>query len=116
MKKTFSIIIGVGLFLSVVFVPFSAHAVTFEEIIQTLQEQIEVLKAQIEALEVELESLRQAKGDVKETVKEIKTTLKLTRQLDVGMSNEDIELLQEILATDPEIFPPLCKTIWSISF
>jgi len=105
MKKILGIIVSVGLFLGVVFVPISAQAITFEEIFQTLQEQIEVLKARIEALQVQLESLRQAKEEVKESVKEIKTTLKLTRQLDLGMSNEDIELLQEILATDPEIYP-----------
>jgi len=43
--------------------------------------------------------------EIKETKKEIKETLKLIRQLRIGMSGEDIELLQEILATDPDIYP-----------
>ena len=43
--------------------------------------------------------------EIRETAKEIKGTLKLIRQLRIGMSGEDVELLQEVLATDPEIYP-----------
>lgn len=75
------------------------------ELLQALQEQIAQLIAQIEALTEEIESLRQAKGEVKETVKEIKVTLKLIRQLRYGMRGEDVELLQQTLATDPDIYP-----------
>jgi peptidoglycan hydrolase-like protein with peptidoglycan-binding domain len=75
------------------------------ELLEALQEQIAQLIAQIEALTEQLESLRQAKGEVKETVKEIKATLKLLRQLRYGMRGEDVELLQEILATDPDVYP-----------
>lgn len=75
------------------------------ELLQMLQEQIAQLIAQIEALTEQIESLRQAKGEVKETVKEIKTTLKLIRRLRYGMKGEDVELLQEILATDPDVYP-----------
>ncbi|MBZ9569433.1 peptidoglycan-binding protein [Patescibacteria group bacterium] len=76
-----------------------------QELIQALQQQIEQLKTQIQALVTQIESLRQAKLEIKETEKEIKVTLKLIRQLRIGMSGEDIELLQEILATDLDVYP-----------
>ena len=66
---------------------------------------IDKLKAQIEALITQIEDLRQAEAEIKDTEKEIKETLKLVKQLRKGMSGEDVALLQEILATDPEIYP-----------
>lgn len=75
------------------------------ELIQKLQQQIEQLKTQIATLTVQIEALRQAKAGVKETTKEIKVTLRLLRQLRKGMSGEDIALLQEILATDKDVYP-----------
>jgi len=70
-----------------------------------LEELIQSLKQQIEKLEAQIESLRQARLQVKETIKEVKATLKLIRQLRKGMTGEDVRTLQEILATDPEIYP-----------
>ena len=78
---------------------------SLEELIQTLQELIEKIKEQIQELALQVESLRQAKKEVKETAKEIRETLKLTQQLREGMTGEDVELLQEILATDPDVYP-----------
>ena len=75
------------------------------ELIQILKEQIERLRVQIQELAVKIENLRKARGEVKETTKEIKETLRLIRQLQEGMTGDDVELLQEILATDPEIYP-----------
>lgn len=83
---------------------------TVEEVLQQLQQQIEQLKAQIAALTSQLTSLKQAKQEIKETVSEIKTTLQLTRQLQEGMTGDDVRLLQEILATDPDIYPEGLKT------
>ncbi|MFH0859479.1 MAG: peptidoglycan-binding protein [Patescibacteria group bacterium] len=52
-----------------------------------------------------MESLQQARREVKAVAEEIKETLKLLRQLREGMTGEDVKLLQEILATDPDIYP-----------
>jgi len=76
-----------------------------EELIQTLKKQIEQLQAQIQAITTQMESLKQAQGEIKGTVTEIKGTLKLLGQLREGMTGEDVKLLQEILATDPDIYP-----------
>ncbi len=76
-----------------------------QELIQRLQQQLEQLRAQIEVLMAELESLRQVKLEIKEEEKEIKVTLKLIRQLREGVTGEDVELLQEILATDSDVYP-----------
>ena len=111
MNKTISILVGAGILLGVVLMPVSiiqakeTSAVSAQELIQTIKQKIEELTAQIQTLTVQLDSLRQAKGEVKETVKEIKATLRVTKRLWRGMSNEDVELLQETLATDPEIYP-----------
>jgi len=76
-----------------------------QELTQRLQEQIEQLKAQIEELMSQLESLKQVRLGIKDAEKEIKITLRLIRQLRQGVTGEDVELLQEILATDPDVYP-----------
>jgi len=103
LKKLFAIILCIGVMSGLLSVPVLAQ--TSDELIQTLKKQVEQLQAQIQALMVQIESLQQAKKEVKETVKEIKVTLKLLRQLREGMTGEDVKLLQEILATDPDIYP-----------
>ena len=108
MKKFIAILLGTGILFSVLCAPVSAQTTnnfSTQELLQTLQEQIEKIKAQIEALIIEIESLRQAKLEAKETVKEIKVTLRLIRQLRQGMTGEDVKLLQEILATDLDVYP-----------
>ncbi|MEA3453147.1 MAG: peptidoglycan-binding protein [Patescibacteria group bacterium] len=111
MKKIISILIGIGVLLSVVFMPIltiearQADAVSAEELIQSIKEKIGELTLQITALSEELVSLKKAQGEVKGTVKKIKGMVRITRQLSRGMSNEEVTLLQELLATDPEVYP-----------
>ena len=115
MNKIITIILCLGVFLcfssAIVFAQTSTDATSSDdtsllsELIQTLKEQIERLKVQIQELAVKIENLRKARGEVKETTKEVKKTLQLIRHLREGMRGEDVELLQEILATDPEIYP-----------
>lgn len=110
MNRIISILVGIAILSGVIFMPISiqaeeANTTSVQELIQIIKQKIEELKTQIEALTVQLESLRETKGEIKETVKEIKSTLKIARQLDWGTSGEDVTLLQEVLATDPEIYP-----------
>ena len=115
MNKIITIILCLGVFLcfssAIVFAQTSTDATSSDntsplsELIQTLKEQIERLRVQIQELVVKIENLRKARGEVKETTKEIKETLRLIRHLREGMTGDDVELLQEILATDPEIYP-----------
>ncbi|TSC74876.1 MAG: Peptidoglycan binding protein [Parcubacteria group bacterium Gr01-1014_30] len=75
------------------------------DLLQLLRQQMETLKAKMVELNQQLEALRQARQEVKEAAKEIKGTLRLLKSLRLGMSGEDVKLLQEMLATDPEIYP-----------
>jgi hypothetical protein len=108
MKKKIIGVLFVAILLGFLSQPVLAETTnnsSLQELIQLLQEQIEELRARIAAIMEQVESLRQARLEVKEEVKEIKVTLRLIRQLRIGMTGEDVELLQEILATDPEVYP-----------
>lgn len=110
MKKIIKALFSIAIFLGVMSTPVLAKATatstpSMEELIQSLKQQIEKLESQITTMKAQTEALRQTRLQVKETVKEVKGTLKLIRQLKLGMSGEDIKTLQEILATDPDIYP-----------
>jgi len=107
MNKIIGVLLGVALLFFVSCMPVLAEETSSsaQELLQQLQEQVDQLKAQIAALIAQIESLRQAKQEIKETAAEVKTTLKLLRQLREGMTGEDVKLLQEILATDPDVYP-----------
>jgi len=109
MKKIFSTILGLAILFSFLSVPVFTQAIsstsTIEELIVSFQEQIDKLKAQITELNTQLEALRQAQSEVKETAKEVKGTFQLINQLRRGMTSEEVKRLQEILATDPDIYP-----------
>lgn len=110
MNKKIILFLVSTLFLSFFYIPVLAEETatstsSLQELIQLLERQIEELRAQIATMLEQIESLRKIRQETKEEVKEIKVTLKLIRQLRKEMSGEDVELLQEILATDPEIYP-----------
>ena len=109
MKKIFSTIITFAVLFSILSVPVATKAIsstsTVQELITSLQEQIAKLSAQIAEMNVQLEALRQAEKQVKETAKEVKETLQILNQLKFGISSEEVKQLQELLATDPDIYP-----------
>ncbi len=63
--------------------------------IQTLLQQIKTLQDQIANIDAQQNQLRT----------ELQEKLRLTRSLSLGMTSEEVKLLQEILATDPDIYP-----------
>ncbi len=108
MKKIIVILLGISILFGLLSVPVLAEEIntsSAQELIQRLQQQLEQLRVQIETLMAELESLKQVGLEIKEEEKEIKVTLKLIRQLREGVTGEDVELLQEILATDSDVYP-----------
>lgn len=106
MRKITFAALGAGMLFGVLFLPVLAKATDSpQELIQQLQQQIEQLKTQIEAAKAKIEELRQANSEIKSTTEDIKETLKLVKRLRYGMTSEDVKLLQEILATDPDIYP-----------
>jgi gas vesicle protein len=111
MKKIFSIIFAI-LLVGILAGPIVAKATTstnattsVAELLATLQAQIETLKAKIAVLITQMESSKAAKGEVKDATKDVKSTLALIRNLKEGMSGDDIKTLQELLATDPDVYP-----------
>jgi len=121
MEKTKRIIIGLlGLIAVSVILYTPVFAETnqennssFQDLIDSLKQKIEELRARIEELKVQLkervQEMRQLGEEIdeeaKETKKEIKEELKLTRRLWRGMRGKDVFLLQEFLATDPDVYP-----------
>jgi len=100
MNKIIIALFGAIVLSSVLYAPVFA-----EETITTVQTLIQQLQQQIEQLQTQIKALQQTKGEIKETISGIKGTLKLLGQLREGMTSEDVKLLQEILATDPDIYP-----------
>jgi len=109
MKRTIGLILGLAILLGVCYTPFLAEATSgntsTNPTIQALLDQIEALKSQILALQSKIQIMNQAKSEVKEAKEQVKSTLRLTRQLWVGLTSEEVETLQEFLATDPDIYP-----------
>lgn len=77
----------------------TASAQTTSQI--SLAETLQALMQQVEVLQKRLAELR---GEVREVQEEIRSTLR------IGMENEDVEKLQELLASDPEIYPEGLRT------
>lgn len=121
MKKTIVIIICVSFLFSGVVSPALAvkdkttDIAALEQMIEDLQNQIAELQVKIAALkqikeqsktEIQSQEKKEAKEGVKEVKKEVKkTSLQIKRQLWWGLKNNDVTLLQEILATDSDIYP-----------
>ena len=107
MNKIIGILLSAAILVSVLCIPVLAEETnsSVQELLQQLQQQVEQLRAQIQVLQQQVQSLQQAKEEIKVAAEEIKGTLKLLRQLQEGMTGEDVKLLQEILATDPDIYP-----------
>ncbi len=101
-KKIFSIGVGFLFLFGVLSIPFVVSAEDngseVEELIVSLQEKIEALEARVAELIAQIEKAQ-------EKVDELEAELKLVRQLGFGMSGDDVKLLQEFLATDPDIYP-----------
>jgi len=101
MNKFIIILISLVILGGIFYLPVSAQveATTTETFIQSLMVQIEALKTQINNLKAQLSTVKGEQKELKETI------VQLRRQLDRGMSGEDVKLLQEALSTDPDIYP-----------
>lgn len=93
--------------LSLVLVLFVGGALSASAQTSTssLQQLLDQLKQQVATLQAQIDAANKAQSAVQEAKQDVKGTLKLIKQLREGMSGEDVKLLQEFLATDPEIYP-----------
>ncbi len=101
-KKIISLLCGVAFLALIPLLNVSAEATTTSATIQALLDQIKVLQTQIESLQSQVLTLNQAKQEIKGEVQEV---LSLVRSLHRGMTGDDVKVLQEMLSTDPEIYP-----------
>ena len=106
-KKIVSVLLSITFLSSVAIAPVFAEEQTStkQALIEQLRLQIEELNDQINDLISQGASVGQVKQGTKETTLAANTTLRLLKQLREGMTSEDVKLLQEILATDPDIYP-----------
>jgi peptidoglycan hydrolase-like protein with peptidoglycan-binding domain len=70
--------------------------------VNTNSTEIQKLLEQLVALQEQLKTLQ---GQRSAVAQELNQTLRLARQLSKGMTGEEVKLLQEVLATDPSIYP-----------
>jgi peptidoglycan hydrolase-like protein with peptidoglycan-binding domain len=115
MKKILVVFLGLILIGSVVlpvFAQTSTSATTStttptstQQLVDTLKALIENLKKQILELQAKIQAMRQAQTQVREQTQNVQDTLKDIRDLKKGMTSEEIKAIQQILASDPDIYP-----------
>jgi peptidoglycan hydrolase-like protein with peptidoglycan-binding domain len=106
MKKILiSLIVLVGVLSAHGLIKATSSTSSAQDLITTLQEQIAKLSTQIAEMNVQLQVLRQAQSQIRETTQEVKGTLQILKHLKLGMTSEEVKQLQELLSTDPEIYP-----------
>ena len=80
----------------------SVKAQTSSSTNEILLKQIQTLLTQVKTLQDQITTLNNQRGQLQT---ELRETMQLTRTLTLGMTGDDVKLLQEMLATDPEIYP-----------
>ncbi|HSE34617.1 MAG TPA: peptidoglycan-binding protein [Candidatus Paceibacterota bacterium] len=70
-----------------------------------LQAQLDALMKQVAALQVQLGESQKSNAELRTEVAQVRAELKLMRTLKMGESGEHVKLLQELLASDPSIYP-----------
>jgi len=94
MLKHIKHVIIASAFVGVLFLPTPTNAQATDT--ASLLAQLEALMGQIQELQAQLATLR---GEVQEVHEELRDNLR------EGMTDEDIEKIQELLATDSDIYP-----------
>lgn len=82
----------------------SAQTATSTPDITALQAQVAQLLQQVTQLQAQLAELQKTNASLQGNVEQLKQTLQITTQLRKGMSGDDVKHLQEVLATDPNLF------------
>ena len=96
----------ISLFIVVACLPVVVNATTdTETLIESLRQQIETLRVQVLGLQTQLRLVGENRGELQQAKEEIKSAIRIARQLDIGARGKDVRLLQEVLASDPEIYP-----------
>lgn len=78
--------------------------------VTALQKQIAELQQMIKTLSTQVSEAKKANMELKTEIAELRLELKLGKPLKVGDEGDDVKLLQEVLATDPTIYPEGKKT------
>lgn len=70
-----------------------------------LQAQLDALMKQVAVLKAQLGESQKSNAELRTEVAQVRAELKLMRTLKMGESGEHVKLLQELLASDPSIYP-----------
>lgn len=90
--------------IAVVLLQPTAHAETDDAALRaSLLETVQSLLQQVEALQARLAEMRGEMSEVRQEQRELREDIRQT--LREGMSGEEVRRLQELLATDPDIYP-----------
>ncbi|MBI4114701.1 MAG: peptidoglycan-binding protein [Candidatus Niyogibacteria bacterium] len=76
-----------------------------QALINQLKQQVDELQAKIIQLQAQIKNFGEVRREITTETRDIRTTVRLFRQLREGMTGDDIKQVQEILATDPSIYP-----------
>jgi len=88
--------------LAVLFVAVPAHAETATTT-SGLTSELKALLKQVSDLQAQLEKLHKQRAELGKQI--IETRIALTKNLREGMTDEEVKVLQELLAADPTIYP-----------
>lgn len=95
MKKLIAITLATAIFVG-------SATLASAQTTQSTVDQVKSLLETVKSLQAQIESLNKQKGQVQS---ELQATLKLTRSLTLGMSGDEVKALQELLASDSEVYP-----------
>jgi peptidoglycan hydrolase-like protein with peptidoglycan-binding domain len=73
-----------------------------DKVNESLVSQISALLQKVKSLQDQITAADTQKSELKG---ELQETMKLTRSLQLGMTSDEVKVLQEMLATDPDIYP-----------
>lgn len=82
-----------------------SSSVAFAETTAAATTDVAALQAKVQMLMAQIESLKAMSVKQSSQIEELRAELKLSKRLHVGDKGDDVKTLQQILATDPTIFP-----------
>jgi peptidoglycan hydrolase-like protein with peptidoglycan-binding domain len=100
LKKVSALVLAIAFVFTSIGATKAEAATTYST--TTSVAEVQKLLEQIASLQAQLETIQKQQGTL---TQELKQTISIARELRRGMTSEEVKILQEILATDPDIYP-----------
>lgn len=78
---------------------------TNQQLIDSLKALIEQLKQQVAELQLKVQNALQSRLQIQQSAQQVRETVREMIELRKGMTSDEIKAVQQILATDPTIYP-----------